>query len=323
MAVTIILFIIGFILLIKGADIFVEGASSIAKKYNISNLVIGLTIVAFGSSAPELIISVMASIKESADIALGNVIGSNISNTLLILGITAIIVPLAVKKDTVNKEIPFSLLAVIALGLLANDAFIENSLPSVISRIDGLILLLFFAIFIYYSFNKTKKKETILEKVEPKEIKVYGKWATSLMLAGGVVAIFLGGQWIVNGAVEIAGILGLSQAFVGLTIAAIGTSLPELATSLASAQKGHADMAVGNVIGSNIFNFLWIIGLSSAISKIDYSFALNADVFYLFFVTLILLVLIYNGRKHVLDRKEGIILVALYAAYLSFLIYRG
>lgn len=323
MATTIALFIIGFILLIKGADLFIDASSSIAKRYNVSNLVIGLTVVAFGSSLPELIISLTASIKEAGDIALGNIIGSNLSNTLLILGVVAVITPVVIKRDTINKEIPFSFLAVIAVGLLANDAFIEGDSFSVLSRIDGLILLLFFGIFIYYSFNKARKKGTVLEKVGKDKVRIYGRWATFFMIAFGIVGLFLGGRWIVNGASEIAGFLGLSEAFVGLSIAAIGTSLPELATSIVGAKKGHPDMAVGNVIGSNVFNFLWVIGLSATISRIDYAFILNFDILYLLVATIILLFLIYVGRKNILDRREGGFLLLLYAVYLVFLVYRG
>lgn len=323
MATTILLFVIGFVLLIKGADLFVDASSSIAKRYNLSNLVIGLTIVAFGSSLPELIISVAASLKDSGDIALGNIIGSNLSNTLLILGVVAVITPVAIKKDTINKEIPFSFLAVIAVGLLANDAFIEGEATSVLSRIDGLMLLLFFGIFIYYSFNKARKKGTVLEKVSKDKIKIYGWGATFFMMLFGVAGLFLGGNWIISGASEIAEFLGLSEAFVGLSIAAIGTSLPELATSVAGARKGHPDMAVGNIVGSNVFNFLWVIGLSAAINPISYAFLLNFDIFYLLIVTVILLFLIYMGKENVLNRKEGGFLLLLYVVYLIFLVYRG
>jgi cation:H+ antiporter len=323
MAITIALFIVGFVLLIKGADLFVDAASSIAKRYNISNFVIGLTVVAFGSSLPELLISLMASIDKAGDIALGNIIGSNISNTLLILGAVAITTPLLIKRDTINKEIPFSLLAVVALGILANDALIEGGSHSILSRIDGLILLLFFGIFIYYSFNKTKKKGTVLEKVGKDKIEVYNKWISAAMIGGGIVALFLGGRWVVGGASEIAFYFGLSEAFVGLTIAAIGTFLPELATSLVGAKKGHADMAVGNVVGSNIFNFLWVIGLSASISKIDYSFTLNLDIVFLLCASIILMFLIYSGRRHILDRREGAFLLILYFIYLFFVVLRG
>ncbi len=320
---TIILFVIGFILLIKGADFFVDAASSIAKKYNISNLVIGLTVVAFGSSLPELFISLMASIQESGDIALGNIIGSNVSNILLILGVVAITSPLLIKEDTINKEIPFSLLAIIALFILANDNFIEGSSFSILSRIDGLILLLFFGIFVYYSFNKTKKKGTVLEKIGKNKIKIYNKWATIFMMVMGITALFLGGRWIVNSASEIAVYLGLSEMFVGVTIAAIGTSFPELATSLVGAKKGHANMAVGNIVGSNIFNFLWVIGLSATISKINYTPILNFDIIFLLFASIVLMFLIYSGRKHILDRREGVFLLFLYIIYLFFVVYRG
>ncbi len=317
------LFVIGFIFLIKGADFLVDGSSSIAKKFNFSNLFIGLTIVAFGTSLPELIISVLASFKESSDIALGNVIGSNISNTLLILGVVAVITPLTVKKETINKEIPFSLLAIVALFVLSNDFLLDNKNFNLITRIDGLILLLFFGIFIYYTFGRGKQERELLENFGKDKIEVYSKLKSYSMLFLGVLGLFAGGKWVVDGAIDIASFLGLSEAFAGLTIAAIGTSLPELASSAVAAKRGKADMAVGNIIGSNVFNFLWVIGLSSAVKSINYSFFLNIDMLFLFLVTVLLLILIYWGKKNILSQKEGGLLLFLYLIYLIFLVYRG
>jgi len=326
MLLTIILFILGFIFLIKGADLMIDGASSIAKKYGISAFVIGLTIVAFGTSMPELIVSTVASVKGSAGIALGNIIGSNVSNTLLILGVSAMIYPLLVKKATVNKEIPFSLLAVLAVGFLVNDFLIDNTVPDGLTRIDGLILILFFSIFVYYTFGISRSKENIFEKMqgeikgEPKE---FGNFAAVSMIVAGLAGLAIGGQWLVNGAVKIAAAFGMSEALIGLTIIAIGTSLPELAASAVAAYRKRTDIAVGNIVGSNIFNFLWVLGLSSTISPIAYHRALNIDMIVLFSVTLLLLFLIYIGRRNVLGKLEGTVLVSLYVFYITFLIWRG
>jgi cation:H+ antiporter len=326
MFATTILFLLGFVLLLKGADIMIDGSSSIARRYGISTFVIGLTIVAFGTSAPELIVSTLASIKGSSGIALGNIIGSNISNTLLILGVSAIIYPLAVKKATVNKEIPFSLLAILAVGFLVNDFLIDNTIPDGLTRIDGLILILFFSIFIYYTFGISKSKENIFEKVQGElreEPKVYSNFTAILMIVAGLTGLAVGGRWLVDGAVKIAEILGMSEALIGLTVIAVGTSLPELAASAIAAHKRQTDIAVGNIIGSNIFNFLWVLGLSSVISPIGYNRVLNVDMVILFLVTLLLLFLVYIGRKNVLGRWEGAVLVSLYAFYITFLIWRG
>jgi len=327
MFLTIILFIIGFVFLIKGADIMIDGSSSIAKKYGLSTFFIGLTIVAFGTSAPELIISVLASAKGSTGIALGNIIGSNISNTLLILGIAAIICPLVIKKATVNKEIPFSLLAVLALGILVNDFLVNGYTPEGLSRADGLILILFFSIFLYYTFGITKSKKNIFKKtvgeIKEEKLEIYSNKTAISMILFGLIGLAIGGRWIVNGAIEIARLLSLSEAFIGLTIVAIGTSLPELAASATAAYKGKTDIAVGNVVGSNIFNILWVLGLSSVISTISYNPVLNVDLLILIFITILLLFLIYVGKKNILGKWEGAVLISLYVFYIIFLIWRG
>jgi len=339
MYLTIVLFLLGFVLLIKGADILVDGSSSIARKFGLSSFFIGLTIVAFGTSAPELVVSTLASVKESSGIALGNIIGSNISNTLLILGISAIIAPLVIKKAAVHKEVPFSLLAILAVGILVNDFLIDQIMPNGLTRIDGLILILFFTIFIYYTFGITKTKENIFKKTrfanvarravgEIKQatengIKEYNNSVSIVMIIAGLAGLAIGGKWIVDGAISFAQFWGVSEALVGLTIVAVGTSLPELAASGMAAYKGRTDIAVGNVVGSNIFNFLWVLGLSSIIRPIGYNSVLNIDMLILIGITILLLFLIYIGRKNVLGRWEGATLLGLYACYVAFLIWRG
>jgi cation:H+ antiporter len=323
MFITILLFILGFVFLVKGADILVEGSSSIAKKFGISNLVIGLTIVAFGTSAPELIVSSIAAWNESTGIALGNIIGSNISNTLLILGVSAMIYPLAVKKSTVSKEIPLSLLAIVAVAFLVNDRLIDKMDISALTRIDGLILILFFSIFIYYTFGISKVKTTIVEELKEEKIKKHNSFFSILMILGGLTGLYFGGRWIVEGAIVFASNFGLSEELIGLTIVAIGTSLPELATSVVAAYKKHTDIAVGTVIGSNIFNLFWVLGLSSIINPIIYNPILNIDIVLLFFATMLMLSTVFIGRKSTIGKWEGASLLGVYIIYILFIIIRG
>lgn len=309
--------LIGLVFLIKGGDYLVEGASSIAKKFKISNIVIGLTIVSFGTSAPELIVNLLASFNGSADLAIGNILGSNISNILLILGVTAAIYPISVKKGTTWKEIPFTLLAIVALGLMVNDAVIDGNSFALLSRIDGLVLLLFFIIFMYYTFGISKAEG------DGDDIKELKTSISIVMLMGGMIGLALGGNWFVNGSIDIARMFGVSEAMIGLTIVAIGTSLPELFTSVIAARRGSADIAVGNVVGSNIFNVLWILGLSSTIAPIPYSQILNSDLLVVIAATLLLFSFMFIGKDHKLERWQGYSFVGLYVIYLIYLVMRG
>jgi len=314
------LFIIGFILLIKGADLLVEGASSIARRLHISDLVIGLTIVAFGTSTPELFVNIVASLKGNTDIAVGNVLGSNISNIFLILGISSIIYPLTVSKGTVWKEIPFSLLAVVVLAILANDGPIDGTAFSLLSRIDGLVLLSFFIIFIYYTFGIAKRIEGMEDHIPSKH---HGLIKTVLMVVVGLAGLGFGGQWIVNGAVFLATRFGMSESLVGLTIVAVGTSLPELATSTVAAYKKNVEIAVGNVVGSNIFNVFFVLGISSIIKPLPFKAADNVDIAVVIMASLLLFVTMFTGKKQSLDRWEGIVFLVLYAVYIGYLIIQG
>lgn len=313
-----VLFVIGFVLLIKGADWLVDGASSVAKKFNVSNIVIGLTIVSFGTSAPELIVNLIASFQGSSDLAIANVIGSNISNALLILGVAAFIFPLAVKNNTVFKEIPFALLAAVVLFFMVNDILIDNAAASVLSRADGAVLLLFFIIFLYYSFGIAK-----IEGEGREVIKQHPIWKSILMIVIGMIGLALGGQWIVDGAIAIATVFGMSEALIGLTIVAIGTSLPELAASVVAAMKKKSDIAIGNVIGSNIFNVFWILGFSSLIRPISFSPSLNVDIYFMAVMMVVLFLFMFIGKRNVIQRWQGSALVVFYAAYIVYLIYRG
>jgi len=322
---TYILFIIGFVLLIKGADFLVNGASAIARRLKISDLIIGLTIVAFGTSAPELIVNIFASTQGNTQIAIGNVIGSNIFNIFLILGISSIIFPLVVTKSTVWKEIPFCLFATLLLGILANDNLIfQNSSISEISRIDAFIFIISLIIFLFYIFRNVKKQKKEDIKDVTLDIKQYSLGKSLLYIVVGLIILNIGAKWVVDGAVELALFFRVSQSLIGLTIVAAGTSLPELATSAVATYNRNTDIAVGNIVGSNIFNILLILGISAMIRPLSFNVASNIDIGVAILAPLILFITMFTGRKkYLLERWEGIIFIFLYIFYLIFLIYRG
>lgn len=317
--ITFILFVLGFVLLIKGADFLVTGASTLAFKFGIAPLVIGLTIVAFGTSAPELIVNLLASFNGNTDIAIGNILGSNIVNILLILGVSALIYPLRVQKSTVWKEIPFALLAVVVVALMASDAWIDGVSLSVLSRIDGLVLISFFVIFLYYIVAMAKSAPTDDTEVPP-DMTTLRSW---LLIIGGLVGLVIGGKWIVDGAVVFAQSLGVSEALIGLTIVAVGTSLPEFATSVVAALKKNTDIAVGNIIGSNIFNIFWILGISATIAPLPFAPALTIDIFVTLGATTLLFLALFVGKKHTIEKWQGALFIIAYVVYIAFLIIRG
>ena len=314
--ITYILFIIGFFLLIKGADFLVDGSASIAKKLKISGIVIGLTIVAFGTSAPEFIVNIFASAQGNTEIAIGNILGSNIANILLILGISAIIYPITAKKNTVLKEIPLSLLAAVVLGLMANDIIIDGADFSGITKIDGFILLSFFIIFLYYTFGITKSDKDIVEE----EIKIFSHFKSVIFIILGLAGLAIGGKWIVDGAVQIAEFFNISQSLIGLTIVAVGTSLPELATSAVAAYKKQSDIAIGNVVGSNIFNIFWILGVSAVIRPLPFNTSSNGDITMTIFASIVLFLVMFIGKKRVIERWQGVFMVTTYVGYIVFLV---
>lgn len=322
-----LLFLVGFALLIKGADYLVEGSSSIAKRLGVSDLVIGLTIVAFGTSMPELLVNIVASMKGSADIAIGNILGSNIANIMLILGLSALIRPLGIKKDTTWKEIPLNLLAVVVLFFMANDVLIDGAGSSALTRIDGLVLIAFFVIFLAYTIGLAKAEHEKTEEFDGRSMPV-----ALLMTLGGLMGLVIGGNWVVEGAVVMARAMGVSEALIGLTIVAVGTSLPELATSAMAAYKGKSDIAIGNIMGSNLFNIFWILGVSAIIRPLPFNTALNADIVVVLLATLLLFVfcftpkyrkIIITTHSYSLERVEGGILLGGYMAYIAYLVIRG
>ncbi|MCS7005857.1 MAG: calcium/sodium antiporter [Cytophagales bacterium] len=316
-----ILFALGFIFLIKGANFLVSGASSIAKKYGISDIVVGLTIVSFGTSAPELVVNVLASFRGNTDIAIGNVFGSNIANILLILGVSAAIYPLTVQRNTLVAEIPYSIVAITLVGFLANSRFFffERENPE-LSRIDGIILLVFFVLFMTYIFWLTKqgKKLTEEEKIQTMPI---GKAVFFVII--GIFGLFLGGNWVVDGAVKIAQMLGMSESLIGLTVVAVGTSLPELVTSAVAAYRKNSDIAVGNVVGSNIFNVFWILGVSAVINPLPFNIGNNFDAFVIILSSLLLLVVVLFNKKMLVNRLGGVVFLIAYFSYTYYLVMRG
>lgn len=316
------LFAVGFLVLIKGADLLVAGSASIAKKYNVSDLVIGLTIVSMGTSMPELIVNILASNTGASDIAIGNVIGSNISNILLILGVSAIIYPLAIQRSTTYSEIPYSIVALLLVAFVANAALFSDSQNHTISRGDGALLMLFFALFLIYILKLAKAGRSDLLENAPDQILSMGK--SILFICLGVLGLFFGGKWVVDGAVSFARDFELSEKLIGLTIVAIGTSLPELVTSAVAAFKKNTDIAIANVIGSNIFNLLWVLGLSAIINPLRFDPQINTDIFILLIAScLIIFGLGMDKYRKQLGRPVGIMFILFYASYIAFLVWRG
>lgn len=316
----IFLLLAGFIVLIKSADLLVEGAKDLARKLKVSDLAIGLTVIAFGTSLPELSVNIIASINGNTDMALGNVIGSNIANILFILGVSAVIFPLSVTKGMVWKEIPLALMAAVLVGIMVNDAWLGGSEGSSLTKADGIILLVFFAAFLYYISRMAGGSADIIDQDTRRES---GSMRIALAIVIGLIGVWIGSRWVVDGAVYLASVLGLSQSFIGLTIVALGTSLPELATSAVAAFKKNPDIAVGNIVGSNIFNVFFILGVSSLIRPMPSFSGLNADIGVVIFASLLLFFSMFTGKKRLIDRWEGVVFLLFYAVYLGFLLKRG
>jgi cation:H+ antiporter len=319
-----VLFFIGFILLIKGAEWLVDAASNLARRYGVSDMVVGLTIVSFGTSLPELTVNMLASFGGSSDIAIGNILGSNIANILLILGASALVCALPVQRPTVLSEIPFSLTAALLVGFLANSGlFQSDGAGLMIDRAEGFVILFFFFLFMAYIVDMAMRDNAQSQGQYLAPDRSKSIYMLILIMAGGVIALFLGGKWVVDGAVEIASKLGMSEALIGLTVIAVGTSLPELVTSVVAAYRGNTDIAVGNVVGSNIFNLLWVLGLSAAIRPLPFQVPSNADILMIIFSSTLLLIALVFSRKWLITRTTGAVFLVIYAAYTAFLIWRG
>lgn len=319
---TYLLLLVGFALLIIGADYFVKGASAISALLRVPPILVGLTIVSFGTSSPEATVSIIAALNGNDDVSLGNVVGSNLFNTLFVLGVTAFIAPLIVKSQTIRKEIPFSFLASITLLVLMADIFLQDFSDNMLTRSDGIILLLIFAVFLYYIFELARKSRNDFgeqpSKIEEKDKNRVKNGAFTL---GGLAAIVFGGDLVVKNSTEIALSLGMSEALVGLTIVAVGTSLPELVTSAVAAWKKESEIALGNIIGSNIFNILFVLGASATISPIRVNSLLFTDIAILILYTVV--VLIFALTRLTIGKREGIFLAISYIVYMVYIILRN
>lgn len=313
-----VLLIVGFAILIKGADWMVEGASSLAKRLNVSDLLIGLTVVAFGTSAPELTVNLFAASEGLNDAMFGNIIGSSIMNMFFILGIAGIIYPLTVQRTTVKYEIPFSMFCAVLLYFLVNDVSYWGGSENILSRIDGGILLFFFGLFMVYVIRQSKKDDNVEEEIPSLPLT-----KSILFVVVGIAMLVGGGKLVTDHAVEIAQSFGLSEKLIGLTILAAGTSLPELATSAMAAYKRNTDIAIGNVVGSNIFNVLMVLGLNGSLKAVPYNTEMNTDFYVIFGGSIALLLFMFTFHKNKLDRIEAVILLLAFLVYTGFLIYRN
>ena len=315
MITNIIILIVGFVILIKGADLFVDGASGIAGNFKVSKMLIGLTIVAFGTSAPEFAVSIKSLLVGSGDMILGNVIGSNILNILLILGLSAIIHPLSVKNNTVKKELPITLMITCAFAVLLSDNLFAKSISNSFPRGDGLVLILFFGVFMYYLISMTRNKTT---EEEPDELPSMKK--SIILTLIGLAGIVFGSNFVVDGASGLARIIGVSERMISLTVVALGTSLPELVTSITATKKGEYDIAIGNVVGSNIFNIGVVIGIPIAllggITTINFSY-----IDLVIMIISALLLFLFSLNDHKISKKEGIAFLLIFIIYYSYVIF--
>lgn len=311
--ITYVLLIVGFLLLIKGADFFVEGSAAVAKKLRVPTMIIGLTIVAMGTSAPECAVSIAASIKGSNAMAISNVVGSNIFNLMVVSGFCALFTPLIVHAKTLKQEFPFSILAAIVM-------LIAGFIGMTLGRIDGVILLVLFAFFLAWMVKSALKARANAEDIEEEKVKDLGNLQCLLYIIGGIIAIVIGGDLVVDSATEIARTFGLSENLIGLTIVAFGTSLPELVTSAVAAKKGEVDMALGNVIGSNIFNILFVAGIAATVSPM--AFLMENVIDLVILIVMSIVVWSFASTKKKIGRAEGVFMLIIYVAYIVYICNR-
>jgi len=314
------LFIVGFILLIKGGNLLVEGSIVLAKKWKVSDLTIGLTIVSFGTSLPELVINVFSNTDSCTDIAIGNVLGSNIANMFLILGSTAIIFPLTIRKKSIQTEIPFSILATVLLAFIANNCIgLSTGGIHFITRKEGLFLLGIFSVFMFY-VAKMARENILIDPVEKTEETSYQK--AHLKIAGGMISLFIGGQLVVTQAIILAKMAGVSTGIMGLTVIALGTSLPEFVTSFIAARKQNSDLVIGNIIGSNIFNITWILGITTLVAPIPFNVHSNIDIIVVLLAHILFLLFTVLQKGKIFNRLSGFLFILFYALYYVILYYR-
>lgn len=319
-----LLIVVGFVLLIKGADFLVNGASSLAKRFNISDIAIGLTVVAMGTSAPELVVNIISGSVSNGEtganeVVFGNIIGSNIFNIFLILGVSGVIYPLTVERNALWKEVPYSFFATVVFFLLVNDSLFFDTKQDALDLKDGVILLVMFVGFLVYIFMNLRRNP----EAEVEDIEVYSNLKTTVMICLGIAGLVFGGRIIVDNAVAIAKIYGVSDKLIGLTILAAGTSLPELATSAVAAFHKKSDLAVGNIVGSNIFNLLLVLGVTSVIhDPLIYTASLNTDLALVLVGTILLFIFMFTFNKYKLDRPEGVVYLIGFVAYCYYLFVR-
>ncbi|WP_277086102.1 calcium/sodium antiporter [Porphyromonas catoniae] len=321
MFLDILLFILGIVLIIAGANYLTEGASALARRFGVSPLVVGLTIVAFGTSSPELIVSLLSALKGNSDISMGNVVGSNIFNVLVIGGINALVTPITITRSTVRREIPLMILACLVLSVMALDRVFAGTgaTENILSRSEGIVLLCFFLIFLTYTFAIAKGDPSD-PHTAPAPTKHYPLWLLVVFIIGGLGGLVLGGELFVDAASSIARTLGMSEGFIGLTIVAAGTSLPELATSVAAALKKEPEIAVGNIVGSNIFNVFFILGTTATITPIHIGGVSTLDFTMMSFAALLLYVFAVLFGQRVIKRAEGAVLFLCFVLYTAYLI---
>lgn len=312
-----LILIIGFVMLIKGADFFVDGASALSKKFGIPSVIIGLTVVAFGTSLPEAAVSITASINGSNGISIGNVVGSNIFNLLVVAGSSAIFSPVKVNKNIIKKDFPYSIIATLVLMFLSFNIFTKPTSDFTLSQADGIVLLLYFSVFMYYTVKIALSSPADESNGNEKNLPL---WLQLIYIGAGIAAICLGGTFVVDSATAIATQLGLTEGLIGLTIAAVGTSLPELVTSIVAAKKGENDIAMGNIIGSNIFNIVFIMGVASLIKPIPVELYSMYDMIILAIASLAIYLRVLKGN--VINRRFGILMVVSYFAYLVYIVGR-
>lgn len=321
--VDVVIFLLGLAAIVKGADWLTDGAGAIARRYNISTLVIGLTIVAFGSSAPEMVVSVVSALKHNTDMAIGNVVGSNIFNILAIMGATALVAPIKATRNNLLYDLPFLILSSVAIIITAVDSMFDPGTPCVISRSDGMMLLCIFAIFMNYTFAIARSNRS--EGKEEEDTVAYQPmpmWKSILFVIVGLAGLVLGGDWLVDGASGIATLMGLSQSIIALTIVSIGTSAPEFAASLMAARKGDTAMALGNIVGSVVFNVFFVLGLSASIFPLTIGHITNVDLITLLASSIMLWYFCAMGKmRHTLTRTEGLAMVVAMILYYAYLIW--
>lgn len=314
--------ITGLTFLVKGADYLIEGSTSLAKRLGVPSLIIGLTVVAIGTSLPEFIINIFSAINASTELAFGNVIGSNIANTLLILGVVALIRPLKIAHSTVWREIPFSLLAAVTLALLVSLPITRsNDSMAFLTRADGFILFAFFGLFIFYLFRLAAKSRSDLVD-RHMEIEVFSNMKTLTLIILGITGLYLGGNWTVNSAVSIARGFGASEFLISATIVAFGTSLPELITSTRAAFRNDSDLAIGNVVGSNVLNISWVLATTTMIAPVAIPQGINVDLVFLLVSAMLLFIFLFVGQKHILEKWQGVLFLLGYVSYIVVSVLR-